>query len=92
MNFTFIMRPCSWYKRRIPDQPKIFEEVKVSNYIHEHDAICLITVRYHGETEYKELTGRVTKNPITGNFSINGINPHGDFILLDVEYDTSNNI
>jgi len=82
--YTFAVRNCDWYKRRIPTQKKVFEEVIVRNFVLEHESYCTVIIKYVGETEFKELTGRVTQNSITNKFSVNGINPYGDFILLDV--------
>lgn len=82
--YTFTVRDCDWYKRRIPTQRKAFDEVIVKDFVLKDESYCIVFIRYVGETELKELTGRVSQNSITGKFTVNGINPHGDFILLDV--------
>jgi hypothetical protein len=50
----------------------------------EPESYCTVIIRYVNESEFKELTGRVSRNAVTNKYTINGINPHGDFILLDV--------
>jgi hypothetical protein len=82
--YTFAVRNCDWYKRRIPTQKKVFDEVIVRNFVLEPESYCTVIIRYVDESEFKELTGRVSRNAITNKFTINGINPYGDFILLDV--------
>jgi hypothetical protein len=82
--YTFAVRNCDWYKRRIPTQKKVFDEVIVRNFVLEPESYCTVIIRYVDESEFKELTGRVSRNAVTNKFTINGINPYGDFILLDV--------
>ena len=82
--YEFTVRHCDWYKRRIPTQQKVFDEVIVRDFLLEPESYCTVVIRYTGESEFKELTGRVCQNSVTNKFTINGINPHGDFILLDV--------
>lgn len=82
--YTFTVRLCDWYKRRIPTETKPFAEVIVKDFVLEAETYCVVIIRYTGDQEFKELSGRVCKNEITGKFTINGINPSGDFILLDV--------
>jgi hypothetical protein len=82
--YTFAVRNCDWYKRRIPTQKKVFDEVIVRNFVLEPESYCTVIVRYVDESEFKELTGRVSRNAVTNKYTINGINPYGDFILLDV--------
>ena len=82
--YTFAVRNCDWYKRRISTQKKVFDEVIVRNFVLEPESYCTVIIRYVDESEFKELTGRVSRNAVTNKYTINGINPHGDFILLDV--------
>jgi hypothetical protein len=82
--YTFAVRNCDWYKRRIPTQKKVFDEVIVRNFVLEPESYCTVIIRYVNESEFKELTGRVSRNAVTNKYTINGINPYGDFILLDV--------
>jgi hypothetical protein len=82
--YTFAVRNCDWYKRRIPTQKKVFDEVIVKNFVLEPESYCTVIIRYVDESEFKELTGRVSRNAVTNKYTINGINPYGDFILLDV--------
>ena len=82
--YAFAVRNCDWYKRRIPTQKKVFDEVIVRNFVLEPESYCTVIIRYVDESEFKELTGRVSRNTVTNKYTINGINPHGDFILLDV--------
>jgi hypothetical protein len=82
--YTFAVRNCDWYKRRIPTQQKVFDEVIVRNFVLEPESYCTVIIRYVDESEFKELTGRVSRNAVTNKYTINGINPYGDFILLDV--------
>jgi hypothetical protein len=82
--YTFAVRNCDWYKRRIPTQKKVFDEVIVRNFVLEPESYCTVIIRYVDESEFKELTGRVSRNAVTNKYTINGINPYGDFILLDV--------
>jgi len=82
--YKFTVRHCDWYKRRIPTQKKVFDEVIVRDFLLEPESYCTVIIRYVNESEFKELTGRVSRNAVTNKYTINGINPHGDFILLDV--------
>ena len=82
--YTFAVRNCDWYKRRIPTQKKVFDEVIVRNFVLEPESYCTVIIRYVDESEFKDLTGRVSRNAVTNKYTINGINPYGDFILLDV--------
>jgi hypothetical protein len=82
--YAFAVRNCDWYKRRIPTQKKVFDEVIVRNFVLEPESYCTVIIRYVNESEFKELTGRVSRNAVTNKYTINGINPYGDFILLDV--------
>jgi hypothetical protein len=82
--YAFAVRNCDWYKRRIPTQKKVFDEVIVRNFVLEPESYCTVIIRYVDESEFKELTGRVSRNAVTNKYTINGINPYGDFILLDV--------
>lgn len=82
--YNFTVRHCDWYKRRIPTQQKVFAEVIVKNFTLIDESYCIVDIRYEGEDQFKQLTGRVCQNSITKKFTINGINPYGDFILLDV--------
>jgi hypothetical protein len=82
--YTFAVRHCDWYKRRIPTQQKVFDEVIVRDFLLEPESYCTVIIRYVDESEFKELTGRVSRNAVTNKYTINGINPYGDFILLDV--------
>jgi hypothetical protein len=82
--FEFTVRPNNWYKRRTPTVQKTITTFQVINFTAADNSYCEISLQYDDETETKYLTGRVTQNYVTGNFLINGINPHGDYILLDV--------
>ena len=83
--YEFTVRHCDWYKRRVrTNKPKEISRFVVENFVAQHNAYCIVHMWYDDEPDVHELTGRVTQNTVTGKFSVNGINPHGDFILLDV--------
>lgn len=82
--YNFTIRNWSWYKRRLPTEQKQIVEFKVENFKLEEDSRCIVYIRYDGETIFKELSGRVCQNPNSKKFTINGLNPYGDYIILDV--------
>lgn len=83
--FEFTVRQNNWYKRRSPTKQKTITKFEVINFTATDNSYCDVTLQYDDELETKHLSGRVTQNYVTGNFLINGINPHGDYILLDVK-------
>ena len=83
--YKFVIRENNWYKRRSPTKQKTITKFEVINFTATDNSYCDVTLQYDDELETKHLTRRVTQNYVTGNFLINGINPHGDYILLDVK-------
>jgi hypothetical protein len=80
---NFKIMPSHWYKRRTPSQARVITDFQVSDFVKTDNSYCIINIVYDcGEAA--ELTGRVCVNPITNRWTINGINPYGDYILLEV--------
>ena len=81
----FSVRHTDWYKRRVAGVASAVTKFEVTGFVAKHNTYCSIEVWYDNALASKILTGRVTENQATGALSINGINPHGDSILLDVK-------
>ena len=75
--------PSNWYKRRTPTEFKKINNYTVNGFVKLSDSYCTIHMVYDDCTE-AELTGRVCHNAISDRWTINGINPYGDYILLEV--------
>jgi len=81
---NFKIMPSNWYKRRTPTQVRVITDFQVSNFVKIDNSYCVINIVYDcGKTA--ELTGRVLYNDRADRWTINGINPFGDYILLEVE-------
>jgi hypothetical protein len=83
MKYTFKIMPSNWYKRRTPTELKQITSFSVVDFVKTSDSYCVVNIVYDDATQ-AELTGRVSHNHIADRWTINGINPFGDFILLEV--------
>ena len=82
------IRNTSWFKRRDPHeahkeiQPVLAivpDDMKLEN-----NHMCKMLVYYDDDNGYL-LSARVNQNPITGNWTIHGINHNGLSTLADIE-------
>ncbi|RUO81427.1 hypothetical protein CWI84_01320 [Idiomarina tyrosinivorans] len=75
----FTIQQLSWHKRRkatVEPQPVAIE---VPDFKKQVNHLCDITVQFDNG-ERLVLTGRVTQHPITGVWSVNGINGSGQAV------------
>lgn len=76
----FEIRQLSWHKRRRPgDEPKPVS-VEVPDFKKEANHMCAISVTFDN-AEVLTLSGRVLQNPITGAWSVNGVNSTGQTVF-----------
>lgn len=76
---TFIIQQLDWYKRRKPSEAPKPVSVEVPDFRKEVNHFCDIQVIFD-TGGVAMLKGRVTQNPITGIWSVHGINSLGQSI------------
>ncbi|RUO35518.1 hypothetical protein CWE13_11350 [Aliidiomarina shirensis] len=76
----FEIRQLSWHKRRKPGNEPKPVAVAVPNFKKEANHMCEITVTFDSG-EIMQMMGRVLQNPITGAWSINGLNTTGQSVF-----------
>jgi hypothetical protein len=75
----FVIQQLSWYKRRKPgDQPQPVS-IEVPDFKPEANHFCAVHVQFDNG-DHVSLSGRVTQNPISGAWMVNGINMHGQSV------------
>ena len=80
---NFKIMPSNWYKRRTKTELKQIIDFAVTSFTKLDNSYCVVTIQYDcGDSA--ELTGRVLYNSRADRWTINGINPFGDYILLEV--------
>ncbi|MDN7125184.1 hypothetical protein [Pseudidiomarina terrestris] len=85
---TFIIQQLSWHKRRkatVEPQPVA---ISVPDFEKVLNHFCTVEVTFDNG-EVAKLTGRVTQHPITGVWSVNGINAKGQSV--SARYQDDNN-
>jgi hypothetical protein len=80
---NFKIMPSEWYKRRTKTELKQITEFKVTQFKKVDNSYCIVNIQYDSG-DCAELTGRVLYNDRADRWTINGINPFGDYILLEV--------
>ncbi|MFC0446432.1 hypothetical protein ACFOD1_06970 [Pseudidiomarina halophila] len=81
---SFIIQQLSWHKRRkatVEPQPV---SISVPDFKKEVNHFCTVEVTFDNG-EVVKLSGRVTQHPITGVWSINGINAKGQSVSARYE-------
>tara|TARA_R110000772_G_C13273748_1_gene436466 strand:+ start:7 stop:288 length:282 start_codon:yes stop_codon:yes gene_type:complete len=89
--YKFEIMRCDWYKRRNATEKKAISNYFVDRFKKKEDSSCTITVKYDDDTT-AILNGRVCCSRVYNldntvksmNWTINGISPFGDFILLKI--------
>ena len=78
-----IIRELDWFKRREPTKRIKPVTVQVTDLQLVDNHYCTMHVLYDDGVTY-DLTGRVSKNDITGKWTVHGINPKGLSTLVDI--------
>lgn len=76
---TFVIQQLDWYKRRKPELMPKPVSVEVPDFRKEINHFCEIQVVFD-TGDIVTMKGRVTQNPITGIWSVHGINSQGQSI------------
>lgn len=77
----FIIQQLSWYKRRKPGAEPQPIEVRIPDFKCEANHFCAVEVMFDNG-EHATLSGRVTQNPVTGAWMVNGINASGHSVSV----------
>lgn len=75
----------SWFKRRAPTKeltPVEVIEITDLQLIHNHSTDMVVKC---DDGENYELSARVHQNPIKKTWTVQGLNPHGLSVLVDLE-------
>lgn len=75
----FVIQELNWHKRRKPGAEAKPVSLKVDDFKLEKNHFCAIHVTFD-DGEQATLRGRVTQNPVTGAWSVNGINAQGQSV------------
>ena len=75
----FVIQELNWHKRRKPNAESKPVSVEVEDFKLEKNHFCKIHVTFD-DGERATLQGRVTQNPVTGAWSVNGINAKGQSV------------
>ncbi|WP_258807696.1 hypothetical protein [Pseudidiomarina sp. CB1] len=75
----FVIQELNWYKRRKPNAESKPVDVEVEDFKLEKNHFCKIHVIFD-DGGRATLQGRVTQNPVTGAWSVNGINAKGQSV------------
>jgi len=79
----FKIRDTSWFKRRPPTKEIQPVTVTMSGLELTNDHMCEMMATYDDGNIYK-LSARVNQNPITGKWTVHGINHTGLSTLVDI--------
>lgn len=77
---TFEIRQLNWHKRRRPGEEPKPVAVEVPDFKKVANHMCQISVTFDNG-EILEMTGRVLQNPVTGDWSVSGINTSGQSVF-----------
>lgn len=78
----FSIREMDWYKRRAPTRQPKPTSVECNDFQLIENHYCNLHVTYD-DGNLHHLTGRVSRNDITGKWTCHGTDPHGRSVLLD---------
>ncbi|WP_126753695.1 hypothetical protein [Pseudidiomarina insulisalsae] len=80
----FVIQQLNWHKRRKPGAEPQPIHVEIDNFKKEKNHFCAVRVLFDNGEE-AVLQGRVTQNPVTGEWAVNGINAKGQSVSARYE-------